>query len=168
MCWLAAVLPQQADLMMSCGAAVQVRHSHILDKDLFVDMLRASHVSGLAYLDKASHLCMHPTHGPWFALRSLIIIDADGPDAADIQPLGCPFTQDQQQQIEQSVAELKAKGGFDQWKKHWVEWIAIRQLAAEFVGAGVSKYCQHQLEYHYIKDVPALAESLGITASLHQ
>lgn len=160
---LAAVLPEQPDLKLLCCAALQVRHSHILDKELFVDMLRASHVSGLAYLDTASHLCMHPTYGPWFALRSLIIIDADGPDAADIQPLECPFTQHQQQQIEQRVAELKAKGGFEQWKKHWVEWVAIRQLAADFVGAGGSRYCQDQLEYHYIKDVPALAESLGIT-----
>ena len=30
---------------------------------------------GLAHLDAASHLCLHPKYGPWFSLRALLVFD---------------------------------------------------------------------------------------------
>jgi hypothetical protein len=36
--------------------------------------------------------------------------------------------------------------------------VAGRQLAAECVGAGAHRYCDQQLQYHYVKDARALLE----------
>lgn len=30
---------------------------------------------GLAHLDTASHLCLHPKYGPWFSLRAVLVFD---------------------------------------------------------------------------------------------
>ena len=49
-------------------------------------MQRLASVSGAYHLDEASHLCVHPKHGQWCALRALVLLDADpaevGVDAA--------------------------------------------------------------------------------------
>lgn len=34
-----------------------------------------SQAIGLAHLDAASHLCLHPKYGPWFSLRALLVFD---------------------------------------------------------------------------------------------
>uniref|UniRef100_A0A7R9TZK5 Uncharacterized protein n=1 Tax=Prasinoderma coloniale TaxID=156133 RepID=A0A7R9TZK5_9VIRI len=51
-----------------------------------VAMQRLASVSGAYHLDEASHLCVHPKHGQWCALRALVLLDADpaevGVDAA--------------------------------------------------------------------------------------
>lgn len=54
--------------------------SHVPATDLvggapFVAMQRLAAAVGLAYLDEASHLCLHPKHGPWFSMRALLIWD---------------------------------------------------------------------------------------------
>jgi hypothetical protein len=72
-------------------------------------MLGACSASGLAYLDAASHLCVHPAFGTWFALRALVVVDAEGPGPVLVRQLPCPFTPEQQQQIEQRVAELEVR-----------------------------------------------------------
>lgn len=36
---------------------------------------RMAHHAGLAYLDDASHLSLHPRFGPWFSLRCVVIFD---------------------------------------------------------------------------------------------
>jgi hypothetical protein len=35
----------------------------------------ALQAAGLAHLDAASHLCLHPKYGPWFSLRALLVFD---------------------------------------------------------------------------------------------
>lgn len=54
----------------------------------FVDLLRAAHVSGLAFHNDDCHLCIHPTVGPWFGLRAVLILDFDGSRYAGREP--CP------------------------------------------------------------------------------
>jgi hypothetical protein len=38
--------------------------------------------------------------------------------------------------------------------------VALRQLAAECVGAGAQRYGDQQLRYHYVKDARALLEEV--------
>lgn len=41
----------------------------------FVAMQRLAAAIGMAYLDEASHLCLHPKHGPWFSMRAVLLWD---------------------------------------------------------------------------------------------
>ena len=59
-----------------------------------IPIQRIAHVSGLAQLGPGG-LCIHPVHGPWFALRAVATFDAPGPVPAR-EPTGpcasCPGT----------------------------------------------------------------------------
>lgn len=39
---------------------------------------RLAHESGLAFLNPACHLCVHPVYGPWISLRAVVVLDAPG------------------------------------------------------------------------------------------
>lgn len=68
-----------------------VRFSHHTEQGRFVNMMRAAQHSGLAYYSNTTHLCMHPTYGPWFALRAVAVFNTDGPDPAGFSQLQCPY-----------------------------------------------------------------------------
>jgi hypothetical protein len=59
------------------GIRCHVRYSHFSGA-LFVNVLRVAELSRLAYYSPVTHLCLHPTFGPWFALRAVIILDCEG------------------------------------------------------------------------------------------
>jgi hypothetical protein len=60
---------------------LDVRFSHVVrPRDRFVDVLRAAAGSGMAYFSIAAHLCAHPTAGPFFSLRAVIVLDAEAAD----------------------------------------------------------------------------------------
>jgi hypothetical protein len=115
----------------SCGTAYHLRLS--TDEGLlFADMLRAASASRLAYLDPTLHLCVHPQHGPWVALRGIVVLDLDASDvttaACAMGPLHNPFPSLERELHERTEA-LVADGGFTDWKAHWREWVALRELA---------------------------------------
>lgn len=68
-----------------------LRFSHHTEPGRFVNMMRAAQLSGLAYYSSTTHLCMHPLYGPWFALRAVAVVDADGPDPSGFTQLPCPY-----------------------------------------------------------------------------
>lgn len=41
----------------------------------YVALQRCAQAIGLAHLDAASHLCLHPKYGPWFSLRAVLVFD---------------------------------------------------------------------------------------------
>ena len=62
-----------------------------------VAMQRLAHAAGIAFLDEASHLSLHPKYGPWFSMRCLLVFDGvkftGAPIAADVSAhmlFGCP------------------------------------------------------------------------------
>lgn len=107
----------------ACSAAGGVQHHVRLSSDtgpLFVDMLRAAKASGLAYLDPTLHLCVHPLHGPWIALRAVVVLDADGAtgrcaEAAGCAPLANPFPS-LEPQLRAQHDSLVACGGYSKWQ----------------------------------------------------
>ena len=52
-----------------------VRFSHRTAPGELIAIQQLCHLSGLAYLSKRSYLCIHRQHGPWIALRSVIVFD---------------------------------------------------------------------------------------------
>lgn len=72
------------------NAPSRIYWSHAQATDLvggapFVAMQRLAAAVGMAYLDQASHLCLHPKHGPWFSMRAVLLWD-------DVQYTGMPHT----------------------------------------------------------------------------
>lgn len=81
---------QQQPTIHSSSPQFAIRFSHHFEPGKFVNMMRAAQLSGLAYYSSTTHLCMHPTYGPWFALRAVAVFDVDGPDPAAFSQLPCP------------------------------------------------------------------------------
>lgn len=105
----------------------EVRFSHDTEPNRFINMLRAAELSGLAYYSPTTHLCMHPTYGPWFALRAVVVFDCDGPDPAGFTPLACPHP-DLEAAAADAMKQLEAKGGLANWQAHWREWAELRSI----------------------------------------
>ncbi len=63
-------------------------HVPMGEGDDFLAMQHLAAAIGLAYLDDASHLCLHPKHGPWFSMRAILVWD----DIAYTGECGCLST----------------------------------------------------------------------------
>lgn len=108
--------------------------------------------SGLAALSPVG-LCIHPTYGPWFALRASVTLDCAGP-AGDPAPatLRCadcahacvpPFERAR-------VAQVGRAGIADTWPL----WLSVREACP--VGRE-HRYGEAQIRYHYAADRSVLA-----------
>jgi cyanocobalamin reductase (cyanide-eliminating) / alkylcobalamin dealkylase len=103
-----------------------------------------------------SHLTVHPEHGPWLALRAVVLIDWEGPppslqalaspcrgcSAPCVTALGHALSVTPPPLSEDSIAQRSA------------EWIAVRDACP--VGRA-SRYGDEQLSYHYTKSPLLLA-----------
>lgn len=71
-----------------------VRYSFEVQPGRLVALQQLSHVSALARLHPVAHLNVHPEHGPWLALRSVIVLQdpavAFSSDSTPPTPLSCP------------------------------------------------------------------------------
>lgn len=112
-----------------------------------VALQRLADAAGLAYL-APSHLCVHPTYGPWIGLRAAAVIDVDGPPPPPpIAPpcdcaTGCgpAFARALAAGPPRDAAELR-----DRWRL----WLAARDACP--VGRA-HRYGDDQLHYHYTVD----------------
>ncbi|PNH09101.1 hypothetical protein TSOC_004304 [Tetrabaena socialis] len=127
--------------------------------DGFVDILRAAQLSGVAYRDNELHLCVHPTFGPWIALRAVLVADRDacagGLRARPLVEHPFPGTR---RDARAKLEELKAAGGFNEWSKHWRGWVELRLTAGREVPTAA--YSDDQIEYHYTKSRSRLAAAV--------
>ena len=110
---------------------------------------RIAHVAGLAYL-APSHLSVHPIHGPWIALRAVVVVDVEGP--AEPTPLAAPC--DCAGHCLPHLAAALARAGTDipgrpQVQSDWRAWLAVRDACP--VGRA-HRYSDQQLRYHYTND----------------
>jgi methylmalonic aciduria homocystinuria type C protein len=121
----------------------------------YVAMQRMAACAGVAYLDHVSHLSIHPTYGPWVALRCCVVFE-DTPAvwlAAPPPPLPNPLTPPQQEVVrhalEAAVAASAAEAGGTSMvggRIAWRAWLAVREAA----GPGHPwRYSQDQVMYHY-------------------
>lgn len=108
---------------------------------------QAARLSGLAYYSPVTHLCWHPTYGPWFALRAVVVADLEGPPPA--QPVAFPYAN-----IEVDAAALMQQlvraGGPSASVEQWRRWAELRALGARYTDPQHA-YCAEQLEYHYTR-----------------
>ncbi|RYZ06802.1 MAG: hypothetical protein EOO73_14755 [Myxococcales bacterium] len=102
-----------------------------------------------------SHLAVHPVHGPWLALRAVVLVDVEGPPPSLAQLVspcrGCsaPCMPALRRALELTPTPLSE----DSIAEHAADWIAIRDACP--VGRA-SRYEDEQLTYHYTK-TPLLA-----------
>ncbi|PNW71447.1 hypothetical protein CHLRE_16g654750v5 [Chlamydomonas reinhardtii] len=138
----------------------QVRFADTFSGPNFCDMLHAATVSGLAWKDDELHLCCTRRWGCWFALRAVIVFDADAPASAiDITAMEEPFPQ-LRPQLSQAYAEVVAAGGLQNWAASWRSWAALRQLASSLATVEGCQYDDEQMAYHYTKDRDVLRRAV--------
>ena len=110
---------------------------------LDVDFQLLSHKSGLAYFNKASHLCIHPHFGAWFSLRALIIFNEDVETPCEfVSELTNPVSDEVEEKV-RKLMEVWKEGGKDSWKQ---------LVAARNCFGGVCDFGEDQIRYHYTKN----------------
>lgn len=126
---------------------VDVRYSHEPPPRL-VAIQQLAHVSGLAWLSP-SHLCVHPTFGPWIALRAAIVLGEPAPAAlAEPQP-PCDCSTHCLPKLNEALAVGQATSA--DVVEHWKYWLAVRDACP--VGRQ-HRYSEQQIRYHYNGERP--------------
>lgn len=101
------------------------------------------------------HLSAHPTFGPWFSLRAVIVFDAvwtgPGPVPASEPCAGCPAPC--RATFDEAVRRPSNTGD-----SGWRRWLAVRDACP--VGRS-HRYPEDQLRYHYLKDRSILVGLAG-------
>jgi methylmalonic aciduria homocystinuria type C protein len=116
-----------------------------------VAMQRLAHAAGLAYL-APSHLNVHPVHGPWIALRAVVVVDIDGPpgEAPDVSS---PCDDCERTCMVAFRHALDVAGHHiqthDALETHWQLWLAVRDACPT---GRAHRYDDEQIRYHYTKD----------------
>lgn len=133
----------------------EVFFSHRLDyaghaRTQAVPMQRLAGASGAAALGPA-HLSVHPEHGPWFAIRALVVLDAPASERPNVElrePCeSCPAP------CKQALQRALAPAGAGSVAKNWQVWLAVREVCPARPEA---RYSDAQIRYHYQKDPAAL------------
>jgi methylmalonic aciduria homocystinuria type C protein len=118
------------------GTAV---YSHRLYDGAFLPFQRIAVAAGFAAL-APTHLLVHPTYGPWFALRAVILAGGDVPPRTTATlPCACD------ESCLGAFDAARAASGPDAWRA----WLAVRDACP--VGRKY-RYFEDQLAYHYTKD----------------
>jgi methylmalonic aciduria homocystinuria type C protein len=113
----------------------RVIYAHRQYDGAFVAFQPLAVAAGLGSLSE-TNLVIHPTYGPWFALRAAIVVAGDAPSIARQPPscrCGAPCRE----------ALARARGTTD-----WRAWLAVRDAC--HVGREY-RYSEEQLAYHYIQ-----------------
>lgn len=94
------------------------------------------------------HLAIHPTHGPWFALRAVVVVDVAGPEqpSPEVQRPCNGCSEPCVPALEHARAVSGEPLSAAAVAEHEAEWIAVRDACP--VGRA-SRYGQMQLHYHY-------------------
>lgn len=126
----------------------EVRWAHALEPAP-LPIQRVAHAAGLAQL-APSHLSVHPEHGPWIALRAVVVMDAQGPEGPP-QPAPDPCAGCDKPCLGALQRAIAATGAAEQrapLEQFWGAWLAVRDACP--IGTS-SRYDDEQIEYHYTK-----------------
>ncbi len=144
------------DLLKRAFGPLDIPHRLILGygEPPLPPLQRICHESGLAHLGPA-HLCVHPEHGPWFALRALVVLpDLEGPDVPTAPPL-CQSCHGQPC-VPRFEAALQASTHPTLQDVHqgWRAWLAVRDACPHGL-----RYSTEQIRFHYsvshTEDIPS-------------
>ena len=108
---------------------------------------RMASAAGLAHLDEGCRLAVHPTYGPWIALRAAVVFDGvRGPGERPAEPED-PFEGEGGKRRRVDEAFKEAVGGGDDEGQRWRRWVKVRDAFSE--GKHPHRYCDEQVLYHY-------------------
>jgi cyanocobalamin reductase (cyanide-eliminating) / alkylcobalamin dealkylase len=117
--------------------------SHRRYDGAFVPFQKIAVATGLGVL-APTQLVIHPTYGPWFALRAVVLVDGD-PPAPTIPSLPC-CNSDCAARLDAAMAS-----------RDWRAWVAVRDACN--IGRAY-RYSDDQITYHYTKNRSLLARAL--------
>jgi methylmalonic aciduria homocystinuria type C protein len=162
-------------------SSVRIHYTHrrYQDGNKYIAFQQLADYCGLALWDPITCLSVHPTYGPWFALRALVSVQmpiGDGRELMDAlpQPIlgdsaqlvalrkrlvesfsGTPlFTPGsrERRRLKKQMPGLLAAPGFD-----WHEWVRVRDEVTDACRVGHQwRYGDQQLRYHYTKNYSVL------------
>jgi methylmalonic aciduria homocystinuria type C protein len=113
-----------------------------------VAMQRLAELAGLAWLSP-SHLSVHPTFGPWIALRAVVVFDLACPMEVAAPP-ACPSCSEAcVPPFERVVAFSDPIEAHEDVARRWESWVAVRDACP--LGRA-HRYDDDQIRYHYTKD----------------
>lgn len=116
-------------------AGARIYYAHRRYGGAFVPFQHVAVATGLGAL-APSRLVIHPVHGPWFALRAIVIVDGEPPARAPIaQPCRC------------AAACTTALAAALAQPRDWRAWVAVRDACA----LRAARYSDEQIRYHYTK-----------------
>ncbi len=104
----------------------------------FVPLQRLAVAAGLGAL-APNHLVIHPTLGPWFALRAVVLVAGPPPPpcAPIAKPCTCTAT------CPAALAAALAAHGAESGRA----WLAVRDACS----LSAARYSDEQIRYHYLK-----------------
>jgi methylmalonic aciduria homocystinuria type C protein len=141
------------DAVASLGVRASIAFAH---RAPYPPIQRIAAHAGLVHL-QPSHLCVHPVHGPWIAMRAVIVLDADGPSPVAPGPAPCDCARGCLPAFERAAA----LGWNPDDEPTWRAWVAIRDACP--LGKD-RRYPDAQIRYHYGKDRAALMNAVASAA----
>lgn len=120
----------------------------------FLPLQRLAVETALGFLSP-TRLVIHPTYGPWFALRAVIVCKGDAPTTRLARmPCTCSDL------CNRALAAAEISTGPDAWRA----WLAVRDACP--VGR-TFRYSEEQIAYHYTKDRAVLVSNTGHSSPSH-
>lgn len=148
------------DAVMRACAALPYRYQSLwAQRSRQVAIQQLAQRAGLAYLSPG-HLSVHPTFGPWIALRAVIVVDVAGPSVGPPAiALPCADCHDRcAPAFARAAATLVEPVNQAAVTPHWHLWLAARDACP--IGREY-RYDDDQIGYHYTKDKRFLRQALS-------
>lgn len=105
--------------------------------------------AGLAWLSP-SHLCVHPTYGPWIALRAAIVLERPLTSIPPAAGAPCDCSMNCLPRLQEAIAAGEPADN-DEMVAQWHRWLAMRDACP--VGRA-HRYSDEQIRYHYLGERP--------------
>jgi len=141
------------------GVPASVRWSHDVGERL-VAMQRLAQIAGLAYLSE-SHLSVHPSYGPWIALRAAVTFDVCADAIAKVElshPCGSCEAHCSPA-FERAVSAGGEPRDAADIRANFPLWLAVRDACP---AGRAYRYDDAQILYHYLADREQLLAAAGI------
>ncbi|MEE2962145.1 MAG: hypothetical protein VYA34_15535 [Myxococcota bacterium] len=128
------------------------------NKPLSIPAQKLAHVTGLAYLS-TSQLNIHPTFGPWFALRAVVLLPGKIKGESFIAKNPCEPKHEIKayELFKKALAEVNGSASYSETKRNWKKWLKIRDA---FEVGKEHRYGDNQINYHYTGDRAVLEREL--------
>ena len=119
---------------------------------------RIAEESGLAFRS-AGQFNIHPTFGPWFALRSVILLSGEPIPTKTVvtNPSSSTIEKQAHALFQKLYNKIKHANDMQTVQHEWKSWLALRDMYE--VGKEY-RYTDPQIQYHYTHDKKVLVEEL--------